>query len=77
MIRMAYVDTAVTGAVMHVNTAEGELKAVRVDPHGVVLVMGGEQRSITPAAAVEVGRFFLAAAARLGEDINAGWDVTT
>lgn len=74
MIRMAYVDTMTTGAQMLVDAPEGQLAAQRVDPHGVIIVMGGEQRSVTPAGVLEMGRFFLAAAVMLGVDINEGWD---
>lgn len=75
MIRMAYVDTDVTGGGLDVKTPEGTMMARRVDPHGVVLVVGQEERSIEARHLAEIGRFFLAAAMKLGQDINEGWDI--
>ena len=70
MIRLAYVDTAHTGDWLEVKGAEGVLRADRVDPHGVIVQLGGKQLSITANALAEMGRYFLAAAVKLGQDLG-------
>lgn len=74
LMRVAYVSTANTGASMTVLAPEGVIKFDRVDPHGVMVTIGGQTYSVTKDALPMAGRFFLAAALVLGVDINAGWD---
>lgn len=70
MIRICYVDTASTGGTMEVPGAEGVLRAERHDPHGVVVKLDPPQLSIPAGSLADVGRFFLAAAVALGQDIS-------
>lgn len=72
--RVAYVTTENTGAECILNTGQGQIQLRRVDPHGVEMVVAGVPYGITSPNLPYVGRFFLAAAVRLGVDINAGWD---
>lgn len=74
MTRMAYVTTESTGGSLDVTTPEGVLQARRIDPHGVVILAGIKKFSIPKEDLATIGRFFLAAALLLGEDINADWD---
>jgi len=70
VIRICYVDTATTGGALEVTGPEGVLRAKREDPHGVVVLLGQQQLSITPNALADIGKFFLAAAIHLGQDID-------
>jgi hypothetical protein len=72
--RVAYVTTDNTGKGMMISPPEGSIQLERVDPHGVVLLAGGQKYSLSKDALPYLGRFFLAAALQLGVDINAGWD---
>lgn len=74
IIRQAYIDVRNTGAGMTLNTREGMLTFERIDPHGVQILVGDLAFGITKEALPYVGRFFLAAAVMLGEDLNEGWD---
>jgi hypothetical protein len=74
MTRVAYVTTEHSGGSLDVNGPEGTLQARRVDPHGVVIMLGDRTLSIQKDLLPIMGRFFLAAALLLGEEINAGWD---
>jgi hypothetical protein len=73
MTRIAYVSTETTGGSLDVPAPEGMIQARRVDPHGVLLLVGGQQYSVDKRHLAMMGRFFLAAALLLGEDINADW----
>jgi hypothetical protein len=74
MTRVAYVTTENTGGSLDINGPEGQMQMRRVDPHGVVLLLGGQQLSVHKGLLPILGRFALAAALLLGEDINADWD---
>lgn len=76
MIRICYVDTDRTGGGLEVTGAEGIMRVVTEEPHGVVVTVNGLQLSITKNALPEIGKFFLAAAIRLGEDIDPPLEVT-
>lgn len=73
VMRVAYVSTTNTGAHMTLATPEGVIRFRRIDPHGVLMEIGGQTYSVTKDALPFAGRFFLAAALMLGVDINAGW----
>ena len=75
--RVAYVTTANTGVGIELSTPEGSIQAQRVDPHGVVLMAGGKQFSINKELLPVLGRYFLAAAIQLGQDINHDWNAET
>lgn len=74
MTRVAYITTENTGGSLDVPAPEGVMQVRRVDPHGCRVEIGGQGLSIRRENLVVIGRFFLAAALLLGEDINAGWD---
>lgn len=74
MTRVAYVTTEHTGGSLDVTGPEGQLQARRVDPHGVVLALGGQKLSVHKDLLPILGRFFLAAALLQGVEINEGWD---
>jgi hypothetical protein len=74
LTRMAMITTENTGGSLDVTGFEGVLQARREDPHGVVILLGGQKLSIQKHLLPKVGRFFLAAAILLGEDVNADWD---
>jgi hypothetical protein len=76
MIRVCYVDTDRTGGGIEVTGAEGTLRIRREDPHGVIMLFNGQQLSITKNALADIGKFFLAAAIKLGEDIDPSIKVT-
>jgi hypothetical protein len=73
LTRIAYVTTANTGAAATITTPEGTIKMQRFDPDGVLLQVDGKTFSLSKEALPFLGRFFLAAALELGQDINAGW----
>lgn len=74
MTRVAYVTTENTGEQCQITTGQGVVRLDRVDPHGVLIVAAGQEFGVTPANLPYIGRFFLAAALKLGVDINEGWD---
>jgi hypothetical protein len=76
MTRVAYVSTEHTGGTLDVNGPEGQLQARRVDPHGVVLMLGAQSISVHKDLLPILGRFFFAAAMLQGVEINEGWDAT-
>lgn len=74
MTRVAYITTENTGGSLDVPAPEGMMQVRRVDPHGVRIEIGQEGLSVKKENLAMMGRFFLAAALLLGQDINAGWD---
>lgn len=74
MHRVAYVTTANTGGSLDFYGPEGSAALRRVDPHGVLIVVRGQELSINKPLLPTIGRYFMAAAILLGEDINEGWD---
>lgn len=74
MTRVAYITTENTGGSLDVPAPEGVMQVRRVDPHGCRIEIGQEGLSVKKENLVMIGRFFLAAALLLGQDINAGWD---
>jgi hypothetical protein len=74
MTRVAYVTTANTGLGASLATVDGMIRLERADPHGVVIMAGGQSYRVDKASLPDIGRFFFAAALALGVDINAGWD---
>lgn len=72
--RMALITTENTGGSLDVPAPEGVMQVRRVDPHGVRIEIGQEALSVKKENLAMMGRFFLAAALLLGQDINAGWD---
>jgi hypothetical protein len=73
MDRVAYYSTSNTGANMTVTAPEGTIRFQRVDPHGVMVTIDGVNYSISAQALPYVGRYFLAAAAMLGVNVNDNW----
>jgi hypothetical protein len=74
MTRLVPVTTEHTGGTLDLTGLEGVAQFRRIDPHGVVMMFGGQQLSIPADVLPLVGRFFLAAAMVLGQDVTAGWD---
>jgi hypothetical protein len=74
--RMAYVDVANTGVFCSIKTRDGEIQLHLVQPHGVQVLVGGLAYGISKDSLPFIGRYFFAAASRLGVDINEGWDST-
>lgn len=74
MTRMAFITTENNGGSLDVPAPEGMMQVRRVDPHGCRVEVAGQGLSIRKEDLAVIGRFFLAAALLLGEDINAGWD---
>lgn len=74
MTRMAFISTEHTGGSLDVTGPEGTLQARRVDPHGVVIMIGDHQVSVIKELLPILGRYFLAAGLLLGQEINNGWD---
>lgn len=73
--RIAYISVAHTGGSLDFQTPQCAVAARRVDPHGVQVRAGAQELSIQAADLVTIGRFFLAAAVMLGQDLNDGWDL--
>lgn len=75
MHRVAYVTTANTGGSLELyGGPEGSAALRRVDPHGVLLVVRDQELFIEKPLLPMIGRYFMAAAILLGQDINEGWD---
>lgn len=74
MTRVAYVTTENTGGSLDVPTPECVMKARRVAGGGVLVMVQDRWASIQSKDLAIIGRFFLAAALLLGEDINKDWD---
>jgi hypothetical protein len=73
MDRVAYFSTSNTGANMTISAPEGTISFQRVDPHGVLVTIDGKTFSVSAGALPYVGRYFLAAAAMLGVNVNDNW----
>lgn len=70
---MAYIDTAVTGGTMNLQTPQGTIRFERT-PFGVQMTVNGLPYVISKEGLSVMGRFFLAASILHGQDVNDGWD---